>query len=439
MLKHLSAVIAAIVCVTSVNARSLVDCQLDSLKNSHRIVYIDGTPHSIGDTLSAHIDSVRTLIDNFYYDQFRHFQDPAAPYFLFMSKDARLAMGIGGCVRLRGWYDWGGAIPANGFAPYLIPMTPDPTNERKIGSTPAGTCLFFKVIGRDKRFGNYQLYIEANFNGYKGRDFHLKKAYGIINDWTLGYANSTFSDPAAVPPTVDAQGPANKISPTNLLIRWMHTIHDRYTVALSVETPETTIGADNTNTKKVSEWLPDFAGFAQIGWGENEHVRLAGIVRTLSYRDMNAGRNHNIVGWGLQLSTVWHPLPSWTVYASANGGRGYESLVGDMLVGLNDLAADTDRQGHLYAPAAIGWNIGLQYNFTPSLFVSAAYSQSRYLPKSPKANDLYSYGQVIDVNLFWNLTPRIQTGAELDFGMRHNFGGESKWSYRAGLMAQFSF
>ena len=53
------------------------------------------------DTTSVSPDSIRSMIDLFYVDQFRHFQDPRAPYFLFMSKDANLAMGIGGVVRIR--------------------------------------------------------------------------------------------------------------------------------------------------------------------------------------------------------------------------------------------------------------------------------------------------------------------------------------------------
>ena len=51
-------------------------------------------------------DSIRRIIEMFYVDQFRHFDDPQAPYFLFMSRDATLAMGVGGAVRMRGYYDW---------------------------------------------------------------------------------------------------------------------------------------------------------------------------------------------------------------------------------------------------------------------------------------------------------------------------------------------
>ncbi|MDE6609898.1 MAG: hypothetical protein K2K33_04990, partial [Muribaculaceae bacterium] len=58
------------------------------LKESHKIV-------TVGDGPSAPADSVRRMVEFFYYDQFRHFQDPLAPYFMFMSKDAKLAMGLG--------------------------------------------------------------------------------------------------------------------------------------------------------------------------------------------------------------------------------------------------------------------------------------------------------------------------------------------------------
>ena len=84
--------------------KPLADQQIDSLAGSHKIIYIDGRPADAG--TQAYVDSIRQKISTFYYDQFRHFSDPAAPYFMFLSKDAQLAMGIGGCVRMRAYYDW---------------------------------------------------------------------------------------------------------------------------------------------------------------------------------------------------------------------------------------------------------------------------------------------------------------------------------------------
>lgn len=421
--------------ITGLRADSHIDRQLDSLMKSHKIIYMDGKPTQT----ESHQDSLRHTIELFYVDQFHNFQDPAAPYFLFLSKDASLAMGVGGCVRMRGWYDWDGAIPANGFSPYLIQMTPDPGNMKKFGTTPAGSSLFFRVIGRNKKLGNYQLYIEANFNGYNNIDFHLKKAYAIVNDWTIGYASSTFSDPMAIAPTVDASGPNNKISPTDVLVRWMHTFKKNWTVAASLETPSTHSSYVPELNAKCSDWLPDFAAFMQYAWGRSEHVRLAGIARTLPYRDLKDGKNKNKVGWGTQLSVVGHPMRELTLFGSACGGAGFESLCGDMQIGDYDLIANPDRPGEMYAPFAFGWNVGVQYNFLPNLFASAQYSQCNYLPQKTVAGDEYKYGSYVAANIFWNIIPRIQTGIEYDWGLRKNRNGESRHAQRVGMMAQFSF
>lgn len=413
-------------------ATSSADVQIDSLMASHRMIYFGE-----GDTPAA--DSIRGLIYNFYYDQFRNFQDPAAPYFLFMSKDANLAMGIGGMVRMRGYFDWGGAVPASGFAPILIPMTPgNGLNDKKLGTTPAGTALFFRVIGRNKKLGVYQLYIECNFNGYQTRDFHLKKAYAIINDWTIGYANSTFSDPSALPPVIDAQGPNAKMSQTAVLVRWMKTWKQRWTVAASVETPDFAPATSETVAAR-SQYVPNFAAFAQIEWERSQHVRLAAIVRQLPYRDLQAGRNYNLTGWGLQASAVIHPVAPLTVYATVNGGKGYAGLGGDLLIGNYDLVPDPDQPGRAYAPHSYGYFLGLQYNIRPDLFVSATFGQARYLPSKDVSRDEYKYGIFSCANIMWNLTPRIQAGAEFDLGMRRNFSGEHRWARRIGLLAGFSF
>lgn len=432
----LPATIAVMLSGAPVTAKSLVDIQHDSIVQSHKIITI-GDGHRSG--TSAYADSVRNLIESFYYDQFRHFQDPEAPYFLFMSKDAKLAMGVGGAVRMRGYFDWDGAIPASGFAPYLIPMQPNPAKMRHFDTTPAGTCLFFRVIGQNKAIGNYQIYIEANFNGYQARDFHLKKAYAIVNDFTIGYANSTFSDPAAVPATVDAQGPNNKLANTAVLVRWMPRVKNNWVFAISAETPSTKISTDDVNTEKVDNWIPDGAAFVQYEWGRTSHVRLSGIVRALSYRDLIAKKNHYKTGWGLQLSSVAHPIDQLTTYITANYGHGYAGLGGDLLIGNYDLIPNPGKAGSLYAPASFGWCLGVQYNIKPNLFLSTSFSQTRFLPKHAVAPDEYRHGIWGNVNVFWNMTARMQVGAEIDYGRRTDMDGQSRWAKRVGAVAQFSF
>lgn len=414
-----------------ISARHLDEQQTDSLVKSRQVIQFGKAP-------DFPIDTVDNILRRFYLDQFRHFQDPLAPYFLFLSKDSNLAMGIGGAVRMRGYFDWGGAIPIPGFTPYMIPMTPDPVKMRQFGTTPAGTCLYFRVIGRNKTLGEYQLYIEANFNGYQSRDFLLKKAYAVINDWTIGYAPSTFSDPMALPPTVDAQGPNVKISPTNVLVRYMRNFRAGWSVAASVETPSTQHDTDGKTTEKVTPYIPDIAFFGQYMWGQS-HIRLAAIVRSLPYRDLVAQKNRYPVGFGVQLSTISYIGDRFTFYGAVNGGKGYASLGGDWLMGKYDLVPEEGNPGRLYAPLTYGGYAAVKYNFRPNLFTSLTGGFARYEPNGEPEPTEYRRGLYFAANVFWNLTPRIQVGAEFNLGQRQDFSHDTRWARRVGALAMFSF
>ena len=423
--------LAVAVCAMG-QTKSMRDEAMDSALTSHKLIYF-------GKGEEPPRDSVTNLIRQFYENQFHHFSDPLAPYFLFLSKDSKLAMGMGGAVRMRAYYDWGGSIPSPGFAPYLIPMQKDPARNRYFGTTPAGTCLFFRVIGTNKKLGNYQIYIEANFNGYQARDFHLKKAYATINDWTVGYANSTFSDPQALPPVIDASGPNAKMSATSVLVRWMHDLPKGFTIAASLETPDQSIQTIEKETAKASQYVPDIAVFAQWGFNTSDHIRLSAIYRSLSYRNLLTSKNKYAPGWGLQLSTIWSPVRPLTLYGTVNGGAGYASLGGDWMMGNYDLVPDQDKPGQLYSPYVVGGYAGIQYNITPSIFVSGTFGGTRYCPKYPMERNEYKEGLYIAANVYWYLTPRISCGAEIDLGRRKNADGATHWARRVNAMAQFSF
>lgn len=90
----ISTLFMAIICLAA--GASAVDEHLDSLSHSRQFITTGGQ------TLSrAEADSLTRVIYGFYYNQFRHSQDPDAPYFMFISKEANVMMGIGGVVRMR--------------------------------------------------------------------------------------------------------------------------------------------------------------------------------------------------------------------------------------------------------------------------------------------------------------------------------------------------
>ena len=403
----------------------------DSLVADHHIMVIGGEDR---ETLKR--DSIRSMIENFYYDQFKNYQDPAAPYFLFMSHDANMAMGVGGVVRMRAYYDPGNSMPGAAFTPYNVPMGDTPLNRNHFGTTPSGTSLFLRVLGRNTKVGSYQLYIQAKFNGY---DFKLSKAYATLNDWTVGYATSTFSDGSAIAPTVDANGSTMSMDFSALLVRWMHTFKKSgITVAASVETPQQAIQTDE-NVASRSNTFPNLAAMVQYEWASEQHVRLSAITRVLPYRDLVNGTNHSPMGFGLQLSAVGNPVAPLTLYAIGNIGRSYSNVGGDFLMGQYDLVENLDAPGRLRTVPSWSYFLGASYHFSHKLMASVTFGQARNMTSAPREADGYKYGLYGAANVFYYFTPRISVGAEANFGRRQNFDGNHAWARRIGAMCQFSF
>ena len=410
-----------------------------SIHDLKRNEVIENT-HVFGEDGVARRDSLKGMLNMFYMDQFRHFQDPRAPYFMFMSKSGDLAFGVGGQVKVKGYFDWDGALPGWDFAPYDIPIPKDPADMRNLAATPSGTGLFFTLLGNHSKVGNFMAYFQADFGGYKERGFRIKKAYLTVGDWTAGYTTTTFEDTKAEPSTVDGAGPNGINSRKNVLIRYMHTWKKHWTVAGSLEFPSQSIELEEGKTENVNPYLPDLAAFAQYQWdGGNSHLRLSGLLRTLTYRDLLVGRNYNITGWALQLSTVLNPVAPLDIFGIISTGRGHASYTTDLGNGNFDLIPDMDNEGRLYAPMAAGFVLGVQYFWTSKLFSNLAFSEQTYYPKKDPNDSSYKYGLYAVGNLFWDITPRFQVGFEYLFGRRKNFDGDSANASRVMAQMMLSF
>ncbi len=412
---------------------------LDSAMNDHRIIFIGDA-----DRGKPTAEQQKALIEEFYINQFENATRPDAPYFLFMSRDANLAMGVGGNVKLRAYFDPGNSLPGTNFSPYDIPMSRDDCNRNHLGTTPAGTALYFRVIGHSKRLGSYQVYIKGKFNGGpSGIDFKLNKAFATLNDWTLGYDTSTFSDGAAEPPTVDDNGSTLSMNYTTMLLRYMHTFHKSgVSVAASVEAPElileTSYLPDGDPTAKArAQSVPDIAAMVQYQWAPGQHVRLSGIMRWLPYRNLVINTNHTPMGYGFQLSTVLNPMPALTLYGTFNMGRSYTNNSGDFLLSDYDLIQNSDREGHMSTIPSWSYLLGATYHFSPKVFSTVSFGQARVTHSG--LDDHYKYGLFGAANLFYNLTSRIQFGGEFSFGKRAEFSGAHAWGRRLSVMAQFTF
>lgn len=420
--------------VAMAQSPTMTEEQLQRLVSSHHIIYFGAGEEEVDSQQKA------DLIESFYLDQYRHAQDPRAPYFMFMSRGGKMAMGMGGKIQALAFYDMHGMVDGNSFVPYSIPVQPNKLEPNGLQTSIGNSSLFFTAFGADRRFGNYMLYIEAKFAG--AGDMHyleLKKAYATVGDWTLGLAKSTFADPASQPSSVETDGPNSEVDASRFLLRWMHRLPGKWTVAASIENSSLKITATDYYALS-STYMPNIAGFVQYGT-HTQHVRLSGILRNMRYRDLVAGRNEYVTGWGVNLTSCLRPARAVTVFAGANTGKGIGSLVNDLSRGANDLLGRSDRLGKMYAPLSYGYYAALQYNFLPNLFSTVIFSQERLLPKHHSFYDgeQYKYGLYGTANVFYSVTPRCVVAAEFNVGKRVNMDHASRVAYRVGLLAEFSF
>lgn len=399
--------------------------------NSTKLIYVNGQ----GQTPPP-ADSAQTLLQQFYEEQFRQFHDPDAPTFMFMSHDANLALGIGGKVMMRGWFDWNGAQDGYEFFPYDIAIPKIPTDRRSLGASASQSSVFMTLLGRNNGL-HYMVYVQG---GVKNKNFVLKKAYVKVNDFTVGLAPTTFEDGDALVPTVDAQGPNGQTGKSQMLARYFHTFNNGISLGAGVECPSSSQDDIEGQTEKCRDYVPDVAGLVQYSWdGGDSHVRLSGILRTMAYRDILSGKNHNVVGWGAQLSGVAVVAKPLTLYFSGVVGRGVGSYMGDLSEGNYDLVGVSNRPGHMEAPLSVGVTAGAQYNFTRKVFACVGFGETRYLQKHRLTDDQYKYGLYGAANLFWKITPRFTGGIEYVVGKRMNFDHTHGAANRVDALLAFSF
>jgi len=378
------------------------------------------------------------IINIFKETQRPHFHDPGAPRFLLTDKKGKWALGIGGYVQAKAEYDFGGIVDDVDFYPSLI-SEGKPRNQFQMDITTS--TLFLKLVGKTHKLGNFVVYTAGNWRG-DGKTFELQNAYVQFLGFTLGYDTGTFMDLAAGPPTIDFAGPCGMTFYRSTLIRYEHALGKGFSAGIALEMPDID-GTTDSYTSVSHQRLPHIPAFVQYGWNKGKsHFRLGGIYRHITYTDLVLDKSENQTGWGVQASTTISICKPLQFFGQYTYGKGIGGLVND-ISNLNvDIVPNMKEEGKMQVLPMSGWYAGLQYNFTPGLFTSATYSQSRlysrhsYQQENPEQ---YKLGQYLVTNVFWNIVPNLQLGVEYLHGWRKDFDRESKKANRVNLSAQFNF
>lgn len=388
-------------------------------------------------------DSARSrhLVAVLYDTEEFHFSDPSAPRFLFLDREGKVALGIGGRLKGTLQYDFGGAIDDGAsFIPFDIPVPQNPAQRNQFYGNANHSQIFLQLVGHSKRFGYYQMYIQTEFSndGSKRYGLKLKQGYLTVGYVTAGLASSTFVDGSVGTPVIDDQGPAGEMCRKNVLLRYAPRFNNHFSGAIAAEMPPMSMTPGEQVTK-INQRVPDIPLYVQYQYGKaKNHVRVSALLRNLSYRDDAAGKNRFATGWAVQLSGKQNIYGGLTFLYQGAYGAGYGSYLNDLSGNGLDLVPSAT-PGKMHAQRTASFELGLRYNVTPSLMLSGTYSQARILKQGQLPATEYHFGQYIAASAFYSLTSELQIGLEYLRGQRNDFSGESAHANRIMGLVQFSF
>lgn len=372
--------------------------------------------------------------------QLKRFHEPKAPRFLLTDQKGKFALGIGGYVRATAEYDFGGIVNDVDFYPALI-ATKGPNFARNQFQMDITTStLFLKLVGHTKALGDFVVYTAGNFRG-DGMTFQLQNAYASFLGFTIGYSYGNYMDLAALPPTIDFAGPNGSAFYRATQLSYLYSGLKNWKLGAAVEMPAVN-GTTSPGLSISTQRMPDFTASAQYNWNANSHLKLAGIVRSMTYSSAAHEKAYSTTGYGLQASTTFTLGKKWQMYGQLNYGKGIGQYLNDFSTLNVDLVPNPEKDDRMQALPMLGWYAGLQYNLCPSVFVSGTYSLSRLYSEHGYPSDkpeMYRKGQYLVANIFWNVSNNLQVGAEYLRGWRTDYSDQSRHANRMNALVQYSF
>lgn len=369
--------------------------------------------------------------------------DGATPRFVLRSRDGKFILGAGAQIKAVAMFDFGAPIDnPNDFDPSSIPSAVEPGEGARWQFSAQSSALWLNAVAFPDSKNRVGAYINVNFHG---DDYMLQIQYAYLK-WrslTAGYGYSLFADVPAAPATVDYEGPNSFTGVQGAVFNLEMPLgrNGRWTLGAGINSSMASI-APTEMTKQVSQRLPDIPAYIQYNHPFDGHLRLSAILRNLYYRDLRAGRNLDMAGWGVKLSGMASAGPC-NFYMQVLGGRGvtsyYQDLIGDEL----DLAVSSGDDSRRALTASWGGYVGVDYAFAPRWCVLATASTVHLYPgdgyRLPDVEGAYRHAEYLSGTLTYSITGQLSAQLEYLYGIRHNPGGTTRHDTRLQTALTFAF
>jgi len=322
-------------------------------------------------------------------------------------------------------------VPGGMFLPSAIPVSGEAfarSGERMtITSSNLGTIVKLDTVaGTGPTSG--RLYTEFDYFAFADGDtrFRLRFVWGSFANFVVGMAPSMFSDPDAVPDTIDPTGPNAQLILSHALIGYIipfSTSPERsFYAGISMEAPEADANPGFTDPRPGPydsySHIPDFA--AKVRWEDKAgHLQGGAVIRDIALENAGNTFHRDAVGWGVRFSGALIPFARVcgfqhdTMFFAVAYGEGIAAYILD-LHGQGDDAV-VDAADHLKALPVLAYYAGYTHYWTRCLRSSAVYSEVD-LDNIAVASDpkelAYHRGRYVAVNTVYQW--RIQFGDDPD-------------------------
>ena len=260
--------------------------------------------------------------------------------------------------------------------------------------------------------------------------FHFRKAWAEMGHLGVGLYWSLFCDFDLFPNSLEYWGPNGMALFPNIQVRWM-PIKGETHLFIALERPGASadqgIYAERIELEDVKARLPLPDLTAEYRYsGKLGYVELAGLLRYISWQDMNADSidlSGKVLGWGLNLSSKVNFSENLVGHFGFVFGKGCENY-------MNDGPIDIGIQNNFDDPAkpvigvtlpVMGAMAFLDYNWSGKFSSSIGYSLSGITNSNGQDPSAFKNGQYALVNLLYYPVKNVMAGVELQYSTRENY------------------
>lgn len=346
-----------------------------------------------------------------------------------------VSLQFGGFVKLDAMQDFDPIGNSDQFKVNSIPVSGDPDSGLGGSSNMIARGTRFTVDVRDTEeiATGMRAYVEGDFYG-SGNSFRIRHAYGEWKGFLAGQTWSTFQDISARPFTLDYEGPDGEVFVRQAMVRYTKKVSDGFQWSVGAENASSQISSAIAGDGR-SE-MPDLAGTLrfQQAWG---HVQIGALLRQLRFVSNDGSVDETTAAYGLNVSGKASVFGSDAIMGHVAFGSGLGRYIESF--GGTDSDAYMSAAGNLDAIDAWTAVLGYTHQWNERMNTSVSGSISELDNVAGQVAGAIESARSIHLNFAYHPIPKVMVGAELMWGERTNFDGNSGDAVRLQFSAQYKF